>query len=152
MKRPFELYLLCLLLAILSLNGLVAGMLMLICPDGSLLQLNTEWLAGSPFRNYLLPGCLLFSCIGVLPLLSLIGLLFRPAWSWPGTFNIYRTVLGVDLCPLFRDRYDDLDHRATVPDAIFYPSADYSFRRTGNSDPHIAATGNEMGSDPKKDG
>lgn len=90
MKRPFELYLLCLLLTILSLNGLVAGMLMLIRPDGSLLQLNTEWLAGSPFRNYLLPGCLLFLCIGVLPLLSLIGLLFKPAWAWPRTFNIYQ--------------------------------------------------------------
>jgi hypothetical protein len=89
MKRPVELYLLSILLVILSLNGLVAGMLMLIRPDGSLLQLTTEWLDGSPFRNYLLPGCLLFTCIGILPLLSLVGLLLRPAWSWPNRFNIY---------------------------------------------------------------
>jgi hypothetical protein len=90
MKRPIVLYLLCLLLAILSLNGLVAGMLMLIRPDGSLLQLNTEWLAGSPFASYLLPGFLLFLCIGFLPLLSLIGLLVRPSWSWPNALNIYQ--------------------------------------------------------------
>jgi len=69
---------------------LVAGMLMLIRPDGSLLQLNTEWLDGSPFGSYLLPGFMLFLFIGFLPLLSLIGLLVRPAWSWPNVLNIYQ--------------------------------------------------------------
>lgn len=89
MKRPIELFLLCLMLFVLSVNGLVAGVLMLISPDGALLQMDPTFLNGSPFSNYLIPGILLFTCIGVLPLLSLIGLIFKPKWRWADSLNVY---------------------------------------------------------------
>ncbi len=89
MKRPFETYLLWFLLLFLSLNGLIAGSLMLVRPDGSLLQMDRAWLENSPFGGYFIPGCLLFLCIGILPMLSFAGMAFRPAWNWPKFLNIY---------------------------------------------------------------
>jgi hypothetical protein len=90
-KRPIETYFLWLLLVFLSLNGLVAGSLMLIATDGSLLKMDPTWLDKSPFSSFLLPGCLLFLLIGVLPMLALTGLIFDPQWRWARFLNIYPT-------------------------------------------------------------
>ncbi len=89
MKRPFLTWILWLFLAILSFYGLVAGTMMLVSPDGSLLKMDPEWLQGSPFTSYLIPGLLLFFCIGVLPALAIIGMAFQPDWKWARSVNIY---------------------------------------------------------------
>jgi hypothetical protein len=90
MKRPFETWILWLLLFVLSVNGLIAGSMMLIRPDGSLLKMDPEWLSGSPFSTYVIPGCLLFSFIGILPALSIAGMAIKQDWRWPERLNIYR--------------------------------------------------------------
>ncbi|PRY10182.1 hypothetical protein CLV24_11599 [Pontibacter ummariensis] len=89
MKPPAALYLLGLLHLLLGLNGLVGGALLILEPRGSLLGMSTAWLGHSPFSTYLLPGILLLFCMGVFPLLTLVGLLFKPDWAWAGLLNIY---------------------------------------------------------------
>jgi hypothetical protein len=55
------------LLALLGLTGataVVGGLLLLARPDGSLLRLDRSALAGSPFRDWRLPGFLLAALVG----------------------------------------------------------------------------------------
>lgn len=89
MKRPFFLYLLFLLHLFLGLGAIYGGVMLLLKPDGSLLGMDTQWLANAPFNNYFIPGFLLFTMIGLLPLLTFVGLLLKPEWNWANTFNIY---------------------------------------------------------------
>ncbi|MCW5906571.1 MAG: hypothetical protein KIS94_01845 [Chitinophagales bacterium] len=86
--KPFEVYLLCLLLLLLSLSAFYGGGALILKPDGSLLQME-PWLNEIPFPNYLIPGIILFVMNGLLPLLALIGLLFRPKWEILNRLNVY---------------------------------------------------------------
>jgi hypothetical protein len=49
-----------------------------------------ELLSASPFADYLLPELILFGLLGVLPLLVIVALWFRPAWPLRGS----QTLLG----------------------------------------------------------
>ncbi|KAA5539952.1 hypothetical protein [Adhaeribacter rhizoryzae] len=89
MTRPAELYILYFLLLMLSLNALVGGGALILDPQGSLMDLNPDWLQNTPFNSYLVPGLLLFTFIGLLPLFALISLLFRPNWHWANVLNIF---------------------------------------------------------------
>jgi hypothetical protein len=90
MKRPPETYLLILFLGFLSLNALGGGAALMLSPDGSLLQIRTEWIEQSPFRDFFIPGLILFTVNGLLPLITLYGLLVRPAWTFPELLNLYK--------------------------------------------------------------
>jgi hypothetical protein len=59
MKRPFETWILFILLVLLAANAFYGGISFILEPDGSLLKINPEWLERSPFTNYLIPGILL---------------------------------------------------------------------------------------------
>lgn len=89
MKRSFFLYFIYLLHLILSFTSLVGGAMLVIKPDGSLLGMQTEWLNESPFKNYLIPGLILFTLNGILPMLTVIGLFLKPKWEFANLFNIY---------------------------------------------------------------
>lgn len=90
MNRPFFLYPLFVLHLFLGVGGLFGGGMLLLKPDGSLLGMQLEWLEHSPFKDYLMPGFILFTFNGVLPLFTFTGLLLKPGWKWPDTLNIYR--------------------------------------------------------------
>lgn len=55
---------------LLGVGALYGGSQFIVAPDGHLLGLKTSMLNGSPFRSYLGPGILLFSFIGVAPMLA----------------------------------------------------------------------------------
>ena len=57
--------LLFILLSFIAITATVSGILMISQPDGSILKLKPELLAGSPFSNYLVPGILLACVVGV---------------------------------------------------------------------------------------
>lgn len=60
--------------ALLYLNGLTAiggGMVLIIDPKGSILQLSVSLLSGSPFNNYLIPGIILLVFNGFFSLFTL---------------------------------------------------------------------------------
>lgn len=88
--RIVEVYLICLLLLLTSLNALVAGAGLVIFSDGKWIGLPLSWLNGTPFASFRIPGLLLFTFIGLGCLLTAIGLFFRPAWHWPNRFNMYK--------------------------------------------------------------
>lgn len=92
MKRPYFLYLLCLVHLFLGVNAFYGGSMLLLKTDGSLLGMNTDWLQQSPFKTYLIPGIFLFVFMGLFPLVILFGLLVKPRWRWANTVNIYSKV------------------------------------------------------------
>ncbi|NOT35803.1 MAG: hypothetical protein HOP11_00325 [Saprospiraceae bacterium] len=82
-------YLLYFLVGLLSVNALIGGFMMMIKPDGSLLQLNLNFLSKSPFANYFFPGIFLFIFIGLLSFISFSGLVFKFNWKIAERLNIY---------------------------------------------------------------
>jgi hypothetical protein len=52
---------------------------MILAPDGHLLGMTAKMLAGSPFHSFLLPGIILFTVIGVGPMLAAALTLRRTA-------------------------------------------------------------------------
>jgi len=88
-KRSIFYYFLCILLIFLGINGTCGGLLLFLKPDGSLLGMQQGWLEHSPFNNYFIPGILLFSFMGLLPLLTFAGLVKRFSWKWLNVLNIY---------------------------------------------------------------
>lgn len=89
MKRPLPIYFLSFLHIFLGLGGAMGGAMFIIEPDGSLLGMDISWLANSPFNSFVIPGLILFLFNGVLPLLTFIGLISKPNWSWPEILNIF---------------------------------------------------------------
>jgi hypothetical protein len=94
-------------MAFLSLNGLGGGIVFLLKPDGSMMGMSTDWLARTPFNNFLIPGILLFILNGIFPLIALIGLITRKEsrllnslnvlkdrhWAW--TFTLYSGIITI---------------------------------------------------------
>ncbi|WP_337042316.1 hypothetical protein [Emticicia sp. 17c] len=48
-----------------GISALYGGWNLMVYPDGSSLELSTEWLQKSPFNNYFIPGLILFLFNGV---------------------------------------------------------------------------------------
>jgi hypothetical protein len=78
--RPWSVGFLAVAMALLALNALVGGLLLVVAPSGGAMGMSVDLLAGSPFRDYLWPGLLLFGVIGVPAGLVAFGVWARPAW------------------------------------------------------------------------
>ncbi len=89
MKKPFEIWILYLLLMLLSINAFYGGISLMLAPDGSLLGMQPSWLDKSPFTNYLVPGILLLLMNGIFPQLALFGLITKNSIRF-GWLNIYK--------------------------------------------------------------
>lgn len=76
-----------LLLIVTSFSALYGGLNLMLYPDGSSLNLTPLWLIDSPFTNFLIPGIVLFMCIGISGLF--VALLF---WK-NGVKNVYLVIL-----------------------------------------------------------
>lgn len=76
-KKPIGLYVLILLLIFLSVSALYGSSQLILDPSGNLLQLPLEYLHTSLFIDYLIPGIILFSVLGVLPLFTVYFLLTK---------------------------------------------------------------------------
>ena len=90
-KRPFSLWLLALLLLFIGIGALISGPMLFLSPKGEAMQMSLDYLEGSPFPNYLVPGIILFLFIGVFPVFIGYGLLRTPGWRWPNVINPVKT-------------------------------------------------------------
>jgi hypothetical protein len=63
--------------AVLSVAAVVAGAMLVADPSGKRLTFEVEWLQGSPFKDYRLPGLFLAIVIGSSNLVSAVGLTRR---------------------------------------------------------------------------
>ena len=91
-SRPVLVTILIFLIFLLGLGAAVSGALLVIAPDGHLLQMPLSNLANAPFRSFLIPGLLLTLFIGIFPLLDAYSLWKQPSWDWPRTINPFRTM------------------------------------------------------------
>ncbi|MFZ5941197.1 MAG: hypothetical protein ACOYXB_11555 [Bacteroidota bacterium] len=88
-KKPWQWWLLILILIVQALNAIGGGLVMVIAPDGSILQVSTEMLTGSPFSNYLIPGLILMIVLGLIPVVIMYGLISRKKFRWAEKLNLY---------------------------------------------------------------
>lgn len=81
--RPPAVLLLVGLLLVQGLSGLAGGFGLIGDPTGEALGIPVEWLEGSPFRDYLIPGIVLFVVLGLEPLVVARAVWFGRPWSPP---------------------------------------------------------------------
>ena len=89
------------LLGFLGLGAIGGGGALIISPTGELLGMPLSMLEKSPFNSFFVPGIILFSVLGLVPLMLIIALLKKPKsklaeqinffkdmhWAW--TYSIY---------------------------------------------------------------
>lgn len=89
------------LLAILGLGAIFGGGVLIISPSGALFGMPLSMLKNSPFHNFLVPGIILFTVLGLIPSYLVFALIKKPEnklaerinffhdmhWAW--TFSIY---------------------------------------------------------------
>jgi hypothetical protein len=73
---------------VLGVSGLAGGGQFILAPSGRLIGISPTLLAGSPFDSYLVPGVILFSILGVFPLVVVYGLFRRKRWAWPAAIAV----------------------------------------------------------------
>ncbi|AUV84488.1 hypothetical protein C2R22_23365 (plasmid) [Salinigranum rubrum] len=72
----------------LGVSGIVGGGQFILAPSGRLIGISPTLLANSPFESYLVPGLILFSILGVFPLVVVYGLFRRKRWAWPAAIAV----------------------------------------------------------------
>jgi hypothetical protein len=94
-------------LLFLSAGAIFGGGSLIMSPDGSLLQMDPEWIELSPFPNYMIPGIFLFLFLGAFPLMALAGLFIKKPlpifnflnifaeknWGW--TCTLYSGIISI---------------------------------------------------------
>ena len=74
----------------LAVGALGGGVIFIIDPSGGLAGMSTTLLEGSFLRNYLIPGLILVGILGILPIITALGLIKK--WDCPmlESLNIYK--------------------------------------------------------------
>jgi hypothetical protein len=78
----------------LGVGALFGGGAFILGPDGHLLGMPTSLLAGSPFPSYLVPGIVLFTFVGVAPLLAAAMTIRRQAFAPIAAVAVGLTLIG----------------------------------------------------------
>ena len=73
-RRPVTEYFLLTALVFQGLSGVAGGFGLVADSTGASIGLPIEWLQGSPFDDYLIPGVILFGVLGIFPLLAAAAL------------------------------------------------------------------------------
>ena len=87
MKRSIPGYLLILLLFLQAISVIPSGLSLIIDSSGMGIGLPPDVLENTPFNNFLIPGLFLFVVLGLLPLITLYGLLSRKKFNWAQKIN-----------------------------------------------------------------
>jgi hypothetical protein len=78
----------------LGIGALFGGGALILAPDGHLLGMPTKLLAGSPFPSFLVPGIILFTLVGVAPLLAAAMTVRRQAFAPVAAMAVGLTLIG----------------------------------------------------------
>jgi hypothetical protein len=78
----------------LGVTALFGGGSLLLDPTGATMNMPVEWLAGTPFRNYFVPGALLFGALGVGSFVVLYGIVRRRDWAWIAALGLGVSLVG----------------------------------------------------------
>ena len=88
LSRPKTDYILLIAVLFQGLSGILGGIGLIIDPSGSMLNIPIEWLQDSPFNSYLLPGIILFTVLGVFPIIVFLWLLKKNSKGWVGSIML----------------------------------------------------------------
>jgi hypothetical protein len=86
-KRPLTLWLAFGLACFEVLSAAPYGPALSIDPTGGLVNMHVKMLAGSPFKDFRIPGLILLAVLGLGALLLATALYRLPAWSWATSLN-----------------------------------------------------------------
>ena len=78
------------LLVFLGVGAIYGGGLLIISPSGKLLGTPLSILETSPFKDFLIPGVLLFTVIGIIPLWLVRALLKKPKSALAESLNCFK--------------------------------------------------------------
>jgi hypothetical protein len=78
------------LLGFLGLGAIGGGSALIISPSGKLLGMPLSMLAESPFNSFFVPGIILFSVLGLIPLWLIIALLKKPESKFAENINFFK--------------------------------------------------------------
>jgi hypothetical protein len=95
-------------LGFLALGAIGGGAVLIISPTGEMIGIPLSEFKNIPFNSYLIPGIILLSVLGLVPLLLIIALLKKPEsklaeqinvfkdmhWSWTYSIYIAFTLIG----------------------------------------------------------
>lgn len=87
-SRPLTVWMLLVFLFSLGLRGVIGGGQFLLDPSGDIVGLSTAELERTPFENYLIPGLILSSVLGIAPLVVTIGVYRGRRWAWFGSIIV----------------------------------------------------------------
>jgi hypothetical protein len=90
MKTKPALYTLIILLALLSLGALFGGGTLIISPSGELLRMPISNLGTAPFKDFFVPGLILFSDLGLMPGILIYALIKKPKCSFCEHLNFFK--------------------------------------------------------------
>jgi len=90
MKTKAARSILIILLTLLGLGAIFGGGVLIISPSGALFKMPLYLLNNSPFNNYLIPGIILFSVLGLAPILLVWALLKKPKYKLVELLNFYK--------------------------------------------------------------
>ena len=90
MKVKFSRNILLILLAVLGSGAIFGGGVLIISPSGKLFGMPLSMLDNSPFNNFLIPGIILFTMLGLVPIGVTIALIKKPACKFAELFNFYK--------------------------------------------------------------
>jgi hypothetical protein len=87
--KPYKIFL-GIIEAFNGLSGLLGGFMLMRDPSGASIFLKLEWLDSTPFSDYLFPGAVLFTFIGLGNIFGLVNLIFhkRHALKWALLFGL----------------------------------------------------------------
>jgi len=91
-RKPKTLYILITLIIFQGISGIIGGTGLILDPSGRILNIPVEWLNNSPFTNYFVPGLVLLTILGILPLIVAYGLMSNVKSSWYGSL-----LMGISL-------------------------------------------------------
>ena len=77
-------------LVLLGLGAIGGGAILIISPGGDLLGIPISEFKNIPFDSYLFPGIILFTVLGVIPLLLVLALIKKPESRLAEQFNIFK--------------------------------------------------------------
>src|ERR1700676_5277379 len=78
------------LLTVLGSGAIFGGGVLIISPLGKLFGMPLSMLDNSPFNNFLIPGIILFTVLGILPIGVTIALIKKPTYKFAELFNFYK--------------------------------------------------------------
>ena len=87
-RPPVPVYVLLAAVLFQGVSGVAGGIGLLMDPTGASLSIPIDWLAGSPFPDYSVPGLVLLVALGIFPLVVFYGLLTGKNWGLVGAWLV----------------------------------------------------------------